>query len=76
MFRRLAALQRSPKSALEIVTRRESDQLAPGAGRHAAYLMAVIEGLTANHLLHTSNRMTQAEITASLENMLREATVA
>ncbi|WP_338303194.1 TetR/AcrR family transcriptional regulator [Erythrobacter sp. Dej080120_24] len=47
------------------------ERLEPGAGRHAAFLMAVIEGLTANQLLHASNRMGGEEITSSLESTLR-----
>jgi len=47
------------------------ERLKPGGGRHAAFLMAVIEGLTANQLLHASNRMGGEEITSSLESTLR-----
>lgn len=47
------------------------ERLEPGGGRHAAFLMAVIEGLTANQLLHASNRMGGEEITSSLESTLR-----
>lgn len=47
------------------------ERLKPGAGRHAAFLMSVIEGLTANQLLHASNRMGREEITSSLESTLR-----
>lgn len=50
------------------------ERLALGAGRHAAYLMAVIEGLTANQLLHASNRMSHEEITSSLESTMRAVT--
>lgn len=47
------------------------ERLAPGSGQHAAFVMAVIEGLTANQLLHASYRMTVDEVRASLERMLR-----
>lgn len=47
------------------------DRLEPGAGRHAAFVMAIIEGLTANQLLHASNRMNDQEISAALESALR-----
>lgn len=49
------------------------ERLAPGAGRHARYAMAVIEGLTANQLLHERYRMTGDELKAGLEQMLSEA---
>ncbi|MCE9523934.1 MAG: TetR family transcriptional regulator [Alphaproteobacteria bacterium] len=38
------------------------DALSPGAGRHAGLLMALIEGLTSNQLLHAEGRMSRNEM--------------
>lgn len=46
------------------------ERLEPGSGQQAGYVMAVIEGLTANQLLHANHRMTEDEVRASLERML------
>ena len=38
------------------------ESLSPGAGRHAGFIMALIEGLTSNQLLHAEGRMSRHEL--------------
>jgi len=46
------------------------ERLSKGAGQHAALVMAVVEGLTANQLLHPAGRMTWAGMTDELQRVL------
>ena len=71
--------RRAPELAAELDKVRQTfrsrattwlERLSPGSGRNAAYLMAVIEGLTANQLLHASNRMSDKEIASAMERTL------
>lgn len=46
------------------------DTLSGGAGAHVALVMAVVEGLTANQLLHPAGRMPWDEVSAGLARVL------
>ncbi|MEQ9142977.1 MAG: hypothetical protein RLO08_01335 [Parvibaculaceae bacterium] len=46
------------------------DSLSKGAGQHTALVMATVEGLTANQLLHPANRMSRQKIKEELQLVL------
>lgn len=46
------------------------ESLAPGTGANAPAVMALVEGITANQLLHAEGRMSQAEISNAIERFL------
>jgi DNA-binding transcriptional regulator YbjK len=46
------------------------ESLSPGAGAHALMVMAVVEGLTSNQLLHKEGRMPFQELRAELHTIL------
>lgn len=46
------------------------ESLSKGAGRHAALVMATVEGLTANQLLHAEGRMTSGQMKQELRVLL------
>ena len=47
------------------------ERLTHGAGQHAGFIMSVIEGVTANQLLHMNHRMSEDEVRTCLERVLR-----
>jgi DNA-binding transcriptional regulator YbjK len=66
---------RNPRVALQLDEVRRSfrektidwlESLAAGAGEHVALVMATVEGLTANQLLHANYRMTNDQIRQEL----------
>ena len=66
----IAAVLAEVRRTFRARTRDWLEGLAPGAGDNAALVMALVEGLTANQLLHKDGRMTQAEIETSLRSVL------
>lgn len=46
------------------------ESLSPGAGAHALMVMAMVEGLTSNQLLHREGRMSVQELRAELHTIL------
>lgn len=51
------------------------DGLSPGAARHALFLLAIIEGLTANQLLHPEGRLSSPALKAGLVLVLQALAV-
>ena len=46
------------------------EQMAPGSGEHTLTVMALVEGLTSNQLLHQSGRMPKREVEAAIRLVL------
>lgn len=66
----LADEMSSVRRAFRKQTGKWLDSFSPGSGRHAPLVMAIVEGLTSNQLLHAEGRMTHEELRAELRTIL------